>query len=153
MDVTKLQKANQMTKELQKHGIAADSQEGYEQAQKMFNTEKLKTNKVEKPAEQNNDSFSKIERNVDMLKKGTDERLNSMQATLSDVVSRMNEMIKIINELEKLKDGISSASAAPAQKERQKKIQDTKQAPKNEKRGDYEPGDIDVTQVFNFGKK
>jgi uncharacterized phage infection (PIP) family protein YhgE len=153
MDVTKLQKANQMTKELQKHGIAADSQEGYEQAQKMFNTEKLKTNKVEKPAEQNNDSFSKIERNVDMLKKGTDERLNAMQATLSDVVSRMNEMIKIINELEKLKDGISSASAAPAQKERQKKIQDTKQAPKNEKRGDYEPGDIDVTQVFNFGKK
>lgn len=152
MDVTKLQKANKMSKELQKHGIAADSQEGYDQAQEMLKSEKLKTNEVEKVAEESNDTLNRIERNFDMFKKGTDERLNSMQSTVSDIVSKMNEMIKIVNEVEKLKDHITSESG-PIPKAKQKKLKDTKEAPKNEKRGDYEPGDVDVTEVFNFANK
>jgi hypothetical protein len=63
----------------------------------------------------------------------------------------MNDMIKIVNELEKIKDRIPADSPAP--KAKQKKLKDTKEAPKNEKRGNYEPGDIDVTDVFNFNKK
>jgi uncharacterized protein YoxC len=154
MDITKLQKANKMTKELQKHGIAADSQEGYEQAQDMMQSQKVVTNKVETVADESNDTLNRIERNFDMFKKGTDERLNAMQTTVSDIVSKMNEMIKIVNEVEKIKDSISSGStptekAAP--KPRQKKLKEEK--PKNEKRGDYEPGDVDVTEVFNFSNK
>ena len=154
MDVTKLQKANKMSKELQKHGIAADSQEGYDQAQEMLKSEKLKSNEVAQVADESNDALNRIERNFDMFKKGTEERLNAMQATVSDIVSKMNEMIKIVNEVEKIKDNVGSAPA-PEKRDKQKKLKDSKkkEAPKNEKRGDYEPGDVDVTEVLNFSNR
>jgi hypothetical protein len=174
-DIDKIMKINEMTQNLKKHGFAASSEEAAEQAQNVF---KEKVADVEKPesAEKTDDNKSadakeggaeemagnedtaKIERNFEVFKSSAQKQIDSMKEELGTVIGKMNEMIRVINELEKLKDSVTSIDEGGSEKQRRLAPKIVKK-PKEEKSnnhprsGDSQPGDVNLAETFYYGNK
>ncbi len=168
--VDQIKKINEMSQYLKKHGFAADSQEAVSQAKDLYKgtfdavqpskkiaEQKQEERQKEDSMQQANSDVSKIERNLEMFKASALQQIESLRAEVSTVVSKMNEIIKAINELEKLKDSVTSIDDGDEKQQRlapkvvKKPVSDK---PVNHPRsGGMQPGDIDLTKTFYFGKK
>ena len=156
-DIDKIMKVNEMSANLKKHGFAASSDEAAGQAQKVFN-EKIADveEKKEGDAEMVDDKdLSKIERNFEVFKSTTHQQLESVKGDLQTVMGKMNEMIKVINELEKLKDSVTTIDEGSNEKQQRlaPKVVKKPKEEKNQRTGDVQPGDVDLSETFYYGTK
>ncbi|MBN2112065.1 hypothetical protein JW707_03105 [Candidatus Woesearchaeota archaeon] len=158
-DIEKVMKINKMSAYLKQHGFASSSDEAASKAQEVFD-QKLVT--AEKPKEggikmADDEKIAKIERNFDVFKATTAQQLNSLKDDVHNVVQKMNEIIKTINELEKLKESVTTIDEDGEKQQRlaPKVIKKPKEEkPKNHPRsGNMQPGDIDLNKTFYFGKR
>lgn len=164
-DISKVMKVNEMTQNLKKHGFAASSEEAASQAQDVY---KEKTAEAGKSADEEtggekqmagSDDMAKVERNFEVFKSSTQKQIDSVKEELSTVIGKMNEMIKAINELEKLKDSVTNIDDGGSEKQQRlapkvvKKPKEEKQDNNHPRSGDSKPGDVDLSQTFYYGNK
>lgn len=158
-DIEKVMKINKMSETLKQHGFAENSEEASSQAQKVFNQKIAETKKpAEEEGQMSNEDLAKVERNFDVFKSSTTEQLNSMRDDIHKVIQKMNEMIKAITELEKLKDSVTTIDEGGPEKQQRlapkivKKPKEEK--PANHPRvGNVQPGDIDINETFYYGTR
>jgi len=77
------------------------------------------------------------------------QRLNTLEAQVSTVTAKMNEMIKMINKLEKLQ-GSTPVQAEPTQRQTVIKEEPKKVNPRS---GNFESKDVEIDKIFYFGNK
>jgi len=165
-DIDKIMKVNEMSANLKKHGFAATSDEAAGQAQEVFNEkianveEKKEENKEENKgdAEMVDDKdLAKIERNFEVFKSTTHQQLESVKGDLQTVMGKMNEMIKVINELEKLKDSVTTINDGSNEKQQRLAPKVVKkpvsEKPNNPRSGNVQPGDVDLSDTFYCGTR
>lgn len=162
-DIDKIIKINKMSAHLKAHGFAATSDDAATQAQdvykqKIADAEKPKAQKTEEGAEKmSNEDIEKIKRNLDVFKSATQQELGAIKENVSNVISKMNEIVKAINELEKLKDSVTTIDEGGEKQQRlAPKVvkKPAEEKPKNHPRsGSSQPGDIDLNKTFYYGNK
>jgi len=148
-DIENIKKMNKMIPELKKHGFADSSDEAAEQSAQIYQNRFIEetkdeiAKKHEPQSAKDVVSFDHLER----LKGIVNGRLNDMEAKLSTVTAKMNEMVKMINKLETLQ-GSTAVKDEPSQ--RQTVIKDEKPSPRS---GDYTSSDVEIEKIFYFGNK
>jgi hypothetical protein len=156
-DIDKIMKVNEMSANLKKHGFAASADEASGQAQEVFK-EKIADVEKKGDAEMADDKdVARIERNFETFKSATHQQLEAVRGDLQAVMAKMNEMIKVINELEKLKDSVTTIDEGEEKQTRlaPKVVKKPKEdKPKtNPRSGDMKPGDIDLSETFYYGTR
>jgi uncharacterized protein Yka (UPF0111/DUF47 family) len=154
-DIDKIRKINEMSATLKQHGFASSSDDAASKAQEVFKEKIADVEKggAEKMAE-NNPDIAKIERNFDVFKATTHKQITSLKEDLHSVMEKMNQMIKVINELEKLKEDVTTIDeGGEKQKRLAPKIVKKPRKQKNQRTGDVEPGDVDLSETFYYGTK
>jgi len=139
-DVERLKKMNQMIPELKKYGFATFNDEASQVSQEIMK-EEIPVAPPESPA---------MERHFEMFKQQVNQRCATMEANLKNVMSKMNEMIKTINELEKKPKPIVPSNDVPRSPEPKKSDKKGGIAQKDQ---NLEPGDVDISGVFYCGTK
>ncbi len=159
MDINKIQKLNRMSVELKKYNVVGSSKEAISQAEKIYGSENnylTKNNLPEKDENMDNEI-----RLLQAAVKRNDERI-------TQIISKMNEMIKEFNELKEAQKALSQRSSqlqAPVQKpagQPQTTFTTQQQAPaqtavppasKPIDRNGIAPSDISIDKYFYCGKK
>ena len=139
-DVERLKKMNQMIPELKKYGFATFNDDASQVSQEIMK-EVIPVAPLESPA---------MERHFDMFKQQMNQRCATMETNLKNVMSKMNEMIKTINELEKKPKPIVPSNDVPRSPEPKKSDKKGGVVQKNQ---NLEPGDVDISGVFYCGTK
>ncbi|MBW3004271.1 hypothetical protein KY310_00360 [Candidatus Woesearchaeota archaeon] len=143
MDVEKLKKMNELSKELKKHGMAESTKEVFEQAGEMMKDEAM------------GDIISKSS-SQEKSKEGFDHQyqimLERQNRQIAQEVQALKETVAALKEaVEQLKQ------ARPAQQQPKEERQATfakKEEPKEHPRqGAFTSEDVAVDKVFYFGKK
>ena len=152
-DIEKIRKINEMSATLKKHGFAMSSDDAASKAQDVYKEKIADAAKAENKAE-SSPGIAKLERNFEVFRSAAQKEMNTLREDLSSVVGKLNEMIKVINELEKLKDDVTTIDEG---KEKQKrlapKIVKKPKEQKNQRTGDLKPGDINLNETFYYGNK
>jgi len=139
-DVERLKKMNQMIPELKKYGFATFNDDALQVSQEIMK-EVIPVAPQESPA---------MERHFDMFKQQMNQKCAIMETNLKNVMSKMNEMIKTINELEKKPKPIVPSNDVPRSPEPKKSDKKGGVAQKDQ---NLEPGDVDISGVFYCGTK
>jgi hypothetical protein len=156
MNVDEIQKINMLAKELQKHGMAASSQEAVQQAQKIMQEKQEEQVKVPVPAPQQPQidylTQKKIELLVTMSTKKMQEEINTLQQIVS--------VLRI--DLEKAKVDIASmrrtsvqVPAMPKKEAAPTPIPQQAPQPKkkaNPRQGQFTSADVDLKKMFYYGR-
>lgn len=152
-DVGKIMKINEMSANLKKYGFAASSDDAASKAQDVFK-EKIANVEDGGAVKMSEDKdTARIERNFEVFKSTTHQQLEAVREDLSAVMGKMNEMIKVINELEKLKDSVTTIDEGDEKQTRlAPKVVKKPKEEKNQRTGDMAPGDIDLSKTFYYGK-
>ncbi|MFQ5621024.1 MAG: hypothetical protein ACE5FT_04230 [Candidatus Nanoarchaeia archaeon] len=164
-DIERLKKISQMSKELQKHGIATNSEEGFKQSEAIYqaSTPNMEVNKdltsshVEQPSAEaataqqvNTGALSDFQR----FQNTVNDRLGKLESGLTNVIGKLNEMIKEINRLE---GRLEQGGVPELPKERQETIapkeEPKKEAESQSRSGEYTPGDVAIDKIFYYGNK
>lgn len=152
-DIEQLKKMNKMIPELKKHGFAASSDEAVTQSGQIYKnrfveeTKEKVSQKFEDSPKEDNVGEDKLER----FKNFTNQRFNQIEANISTVTAKMNEMIKIINKLEKLQDS-TPVKEDPSVRQTKIKPEDKKEDG-NPRSGNYNSKDVEIDKIFYFGNK
>ncbi len=152
-DIDKIRKINEMSATLKQHGFAATSDDAATKAQDVF---KEKIADVEKSEAKMADDkgMEKLERNFEVFKSTTHQQLEAVRGDLHSVIEKMNQMIKVINELEKLKDSVTTIDeGSEKQKRLAPKVVKKPKEQKNQRTGDVKPGDVDLSETFYYGTR
>jgi hypothetical protein len=154
-DIDKIRKINEMSAILKKHGFAATSDDAATKAQDVFKEKIADVETRKGDAEMADDKdISRIERNFETFKSATYQQLETVRSDLSAVMGKMNEMIKVINELEKLKDSVTTIDeGSEKQKRLAPKVVKKPKEQKNQRTGDIKPGDVDLSETFYYGTR
>jgi len=172
-DIEKIRKINEMSATLKKHGFAMTSDDAANAAQEVYkekiadvqNVQKPQPNEVKKSGNSGDSNgadekmaegkdIAKIERNFEMFKASTHQQIESLKEDVHNVVGKLNEMIKIINELEKLKDDVTTINDGDEKQKRlAPKVVKKPKEEKNQRVGDLKPGDINLSETFYYGKR
>jgi len=147
MDVEKLKKMNELSKELKKHGMADSTKQAFAQAGEMVRDEAVgdiisRSNTSEK----SKDSFDK--QYQIMLERQNRQLANEINA-LKETVAAIQE------ELKQLKCA-DFKTRAPEQKQEPKEEKQAtlqKKEEKHPKQGDFNSEDVAVDKIFYYGKK
>ncbi|MBD3361739.1 hypothetical protein GF358_03025 [Candidatus Woesearchaeota archaeon] len=153
MDVEKLRKINQLSKELKKHGMAMENaiEQASESTQEKEVNEFLKKSKEEMQSTKNPSS---TEQYILMLERNNRKIMEEVQTVKKEVTKIMSEFTDIKKQLEK-KPAVkeqSEINEKPKQKTKEKQSQ-LKSKKKNEKQGEINPEDVSIEKMFYFGKK
>lgn len=141
MDVTKIQKLNEMDNQLKKHNIGYDTDSAISAAEKIYGTENIK----ESPVENSND--------LDELRK----EVRKLTIAIQRIVQELQETKKKQEELEKELNDAKLGIVKKAQKtltnndtseEKQKK-----DLTKPIDRNNVAPSEVSVEKFFYFGNK
>jgi len=154
-DIDKIMKINQMSANLKKHGFAASSDDAATKAQDVFR-EKIADVETRKGGAGMADDkdLARIERNFEVFKSATHQQLEAVKGDLQAVMGKMNEMIRVINELEKLKDSVTTIDEGnEKQKRLAPKVVKKPKEQKNQRTGDLQPGDVKLDETFYYGKR
>lgn len=156
--IDKLKKINEMTKVLRQHGLSTD--DAVKQSSSLYD-EKIETNNS--PVE-NNHSYSHSVINEDSLvgikrmQNNIQERISHIENNVSNIIEKMNEMIKVIKDLETRP--IASADNPQTVLKTETKIDNKSESEKSEetkpdkpRTGDFKPGEVDIMDYFNFSKR
>ena len=153
-DIEKIRKINEMSATLKQHGFAQSSDEAANQAQSVYKEKIADAEKKEDKTMTNEPDIAKLERNFDVFRSTTQQQLNALKDDLHSVIEKMNQMIKVVNELEKLKDDVTTIDEG---KEKQKrlapKMVKKPKEPKNQRVGELKPGDINLNETFYYGNR
>jgi glutamine synthetase adenylyltransferase len=151
--IDKIRKINEMSATLRQHGFAASSDDAASKAQDVFKEKIADVEKSEVKMADDKD-IAKLERNFEVFKSTTHKQLSSLREDVHSVIEKMNQIIKAINELEKLKDSVTTIDEG---KEKQKrlapKIVKKPKEQKNQRTGDMKPGDVDLSETFYYGTR
>jgi len=156
-DIENLKKMNKLIPELKKHGFAATSDEAAEQSAQLYQSKYIEETKEEisRQAEQPESAKNAVSfDHLDRLKSVVNGRLNNMDAQLSTVTAKMNEMIKMINKLETLQ-GSTAVKDSPEQRQTVIKTDEKteKKEPRSPRSGNYKSSDVEIDKIFYFGNK
>lgn len=183
MDLEKLKKLNQLTKELQKHSFAFNSDEAFKQAGKVFEETQQELNHMIK-----DESENKISVPVSSEQTKNDQQSDFLIQKKVEIMLEMNNK-KFIEEIQNLKQEISNLhlqvqnlkselqnnvnreintehTASPAvkqtvqnevvQQQEPPRVQETVQEkPKDPhpRQGNYTPEDVSIEKMFYYGNK
>jgi len=152
MDVEKLRKINQLSKEFKKHGMAMEEAIG--QATDSVNEKEVKEFLDESKKEIESKNPSATEQYILML-----ERNN--RKIMEEVQNVKQEISKILKEFEQIKKQINrpqempkeqAIDAKPAKKtKKQTQLKTKKQS--NPRQGEFTPEDVSIEKMFYFGNK
>lgn len=155
-DVEKLKKIAKLSQEMRKHGFATHSDEAVQAAQAIYNGNIANelTPEQKHQALQEKKTMAGTQPELETFSKQVNQRLGDIENNLSTVISKMNEIIKEINELQK---SGGRQGAAPREKEVQAALprQEAKPAPAepHARSGSYTPQDVQIDKIFYFGNK
>ncbi len=146
MDVFKLQKINNLAKELRNHNFASSSDSAFQQAEQVFE-EGQQVVIEEKPAVvQRVDALS--ERRFEMLLEQNNKRCEQEISLLRSALGSLaNELECLKSELRKL-----SEQAPPKPKDRQEPLK-TEVKEEHPRQGKFTSSDVDIQKMFYFGSK
>jgi len=156
-DIEKLKKMNQMIPELKKHGFATDNSDAAKQSAEIYQNRYVEETKAQiasdsdttgsttGPVSQGGVTFDHLNR----IKTFVNGRLNDMEASISTVTAKMNEMIKMINKLEKMQ----GSTAVKDDPETRQTVIKKEEKPTNPRSGNYNSNDVQIDKIFYFGNK
>jgi len=162
MDIEKTKRINELARELKDHGIAADYEEAYRQAEKMIESG------IDSPNFQSSDiSIREVKKEpprydknvvLDALEiKNINNRLDALEQQLNVIFLKINEIIAEINKAEKKKAEspieirrIEEEKKAEKQKEIQASLK-TQPSEAHPRTGDYKPEDVSIEKMFYYG--
>lgn len=180
MDVEKLKKLNQLTKELQKHSFAFTSEDAFKQAEKVFDNVKNNLNTVEQtpPTEQtvikestNNNNSVSTENSTDYLLQKKIEYLMEMSTKkfIQEIENMKTEIQNLNLQIQNMKNDQASQQLSQVQptkteetveqpiNDEPKQSQTTSDSKKtNEphpRQGNYKSEDVSIEKMFYFGNK
>ncbi|MBR9676810.1 hypothetical protein GOV04_01600 [Candidatus Woesearchaeota archaeon] len=168
MNVEKLQKLNKLSKELQKHGIALDSQSASEQAQQIIpdanNEAGFIGEAMQSPTSQVDESsitptgvtVDADETSLQMRKQNV--KLEDHTNQINVMQDKINELISYVKNLEEQLTNLKPAQttieqAAKKSKPKEEKLKDAKTEGGHVRSGNYKPEDVAMEKVFYFGSK
>ena len=137
---------NQLSRELQKHGFAVNSQDGMEKAREIYNNSDIQITDAEARNVGNDEFTGKIEA-LHRFKQATEERISHLESSIKVLLEKTNEIIKEINDLQKFKN-----MAVGDQKEVQTRIPEQKKEP-HPKQGNFKSEDVAIDKIFYYGEK
>jgi ElaB/YqjD/DUF883 family membrane-anchored ribosome-binding protein len=155
MDINEVVKLNQMMKELQKHGIAQNAPDAFQQAQEFVGDEPKKVVTINEggvhvesvPVQ----GSALIESRVNLLLDMHNKKIESNFMMMKDTISALAmEIEKLKFELKKFAD--SKAKVVQVVQETQKSLKPEEKAP-HPRQGNYQPGDVAIDKMFYFGHK
>ena len=148
MNVEKLKKMNELSKELKKHGMADSTAEAFNQAGDMVREEAVK-DIIVKPREKSESKDCFDSQYQIMLERQNRQIAQEVQA-LKETVAAMQAEIEMLK---------ADQKAAPVQQQEKPKQEVQKKFPQKEeskehpKQGEFTSEDVAVDKVFYFGKK
>lgn len=159
-DIERLKKMNQMIPELKKYGFATFNDEAAQLSQDYLKEEiPVAPPKVSQKSSED----SALATNFEKFKGHVNQRLVVVEGNVQQVIEKMNEIIKSINALEKKSKAFTPSNEVPRSAEPQQEVPQSQQQKKDSEKsqqsqgqsrsGDYEPGDIDIGEVFYSGNK
>ena len=176
-----LQRANNLSKELQRHGFAESPQEAFDKAEKICNKGQLTNGAVSTEALQQPSTLNQIYDRLHKLERQTSFSQGKESEThkqMSELISKMNEIIKSIQliemnqvsfekQIENLGEApvhdvkpspepvVSQPEPQPAPPQVQESPGSREEVRQNSAVGDsgYEQSDIAIDKIFYFGKK
>jgi hypothetical protein len=143
MNVEKLKKMNELSKELQKHGMADSTSEAFTKAGEVVRDEAF--SQIVKEPESKDGFNHQYQIMLERQNRELVQEINSLKEKIAAMQADI-EMLKADN------------NARPAAQEKPKQETQTKfpQKPESKehpKQGEYTPEDVAVDKVFYFGKK
>lgn len=155
MNVNDVAKMNQMMKELQKHGIARNAPEAFQQAQDIVSDEPKKVITINEEGVQVETATVQgsaiIESRVNLLLDMHNKKIESNFLTMRDTISALAmEIEKLKFELKKFSD--SKAKVVQVVQETQKSLK-TEEKAAHPRQGNYAPGDVAIDKMFYYGHK
>ena len=162
MDLEKMQRINALAKELKNHGIVEDFDEAYKKAEQMIEknlsiddveeekiTKKIQVEEAVNEEVQAQPIISQASVGVDALDiKNIHDKIKGLEGQMSQVFTKMNEMIAEINRIDKKKK--ESPIEVKEEQEAQAQLKDEKIEP-HPRTGDYKPDDVSIEKMFYFG--
>ena len=155
-DVEKLKKIAKLSQEMRKHGFATHADDAVQAAQAIYKgtIANEPTPEQKHQALQEKKTMAGSTPEFEAFSKQTSQRLGEIETNLSTLISKMNEIIKEINELQKAG---ARSSAAPREREVQAALpkQESKpaSAEPHARSGSYTPQDVQIDKIFYFGNK
>jgi FtsZ-binding cell division protein ZapB len=154
MNVNDVAKMNQLIKELQKHGIAQNAPDAFNQAQDIVSDEPKKVVTINEEGvhvETAQVGSAIIESRVNLLLDMHNKKIESNFTMMRDTISALAmEIEKLKFELKKFAD--SKAKVVQVVQETQKALKTEEKAP-HPRQGNYQPGDVAIDKMFYFGHK
>lgn len=168
-DIEKLKKIANLSKELKRHGFAASSDEAIRKSEEIYQEKILAPygmqDAIPKPAQ----GGSNME-DFESYKRATQTQMKEMQDSLAQVVGKMNEIIKAINDLEQgqknaVRTNAPSQRAPEPARFTQEQMRSTddgsrtitpkpeKGSESNQRAGNYTPADVQIDKIFYYGNK
>jgi len=153
MDVEKLKKMNELSKELKKHGMADSTKEAFAQAGQMMRDEAV--GDVISRSDKKPEQESSFDKQYQIMLERQNRQLSSEINTLKQTVAELKQVVEQLKKEPKPKPPEPDPRPEPEPPEPptvQSKLK--KEEPKdNPKQGKYTSADVAVEKVFYFGKK
>jgi hypothetical protein len=151
LNVEKLKKINQLSKEFKKHGMAME--DAIEQASESVHEKGVKDFLQEsKEQMQSSKNPSSTEQYIMMLERNNRKIMEEVQKIKEEVSKIMNEFSDIKRQLHEQPVPVQVQEVIQPKVEKQTKLKPKKKI-KNEKQGDINPEDVSIEKMFYFGKK
>ncbi len=148
MDVKQTVKINQLVNEFKKHGIATE-EEAIKEATRVISKEALNGMQKEEVSQE---ILNMINRKMQYLSELSEKRLKEETDKLRAEVGNMAGELKALRDM--VKDLASRPAPKPEQQTLKAEVKEGKKVEEAKPRsGDFEPGDVDINDVFYFGNK
>lgn len=167
MEVEKIRKMGELSKELRKHGFAESSDDALKQTEQIYKENYLgeeimqakppeiaeAQREAQEQTQENQTQAPTTESTSPQLLTEHIERIEKVEKDVLRIFEKMNEIIKTINLFEEKFDKIQVAGAEEKPKETQTKIPEPEKKTESPRSGDYKPKDVEIDKIFYYGNK
>ncbi len=163
-DIEKIKKIAKLSLELKRHGFAVSSDEAVKQSEAIFQERILSPRGISEISSQQSQGGFPMDQ-FEQFKKQTNDQLKELHDTLGSIVSKMNEIIKSINDLEQAQKVAKPVvvqrsepqrfSSEPAKDDGSRTItpRPEKGSESNQRSGNFTPQDVQIDKIFYYGNK
>ncbi len=165
MDIERLKKINQMTKELQRAGFAGNSREAFSQADSLFRPPAEES--AVAPAQHNQEPVEApsaqhaapadflVEKKVALLVDMHTKKLNADVTFLQAQIQQLQSELQMLRQEVRTKPAAPAVSqvAAPSMPPAPAAAPAPEKKESHPRQGDFKPGDVSIEKMFYFGKK
>ena len=156
MNIEKLKKVNQLSKELKKHGMAME--DAIHEAGETVHEEEVKEFLDKSKAEmQSSKNPSSTEQYIIMLERNNRKIMEEVQKVKQEVSKIMNEFSDIKRKIQEqtiipVQEPVQEETFTQKKVEKQAKLTPKKKV-KNPRQGEYNSEDVSIEKMFYYGKK